>query len=868
MRRVKNKKAIRRLSDRSFRASRTRNYIAVMAIALTALLFTALFTIGMGTIQNFQLQTMRQSGGDAHGAFKNLTREQYERLSQHPSIKESADCIVVADSVRNPEFLKRHMEPWYIPDYHYPHCFIEIIDGEKPETADEILMDETSMELLGLEPESGQQVTLQFQIRQDKEDIIERTFTICGVIKSDPAMNVGFAIVSEAYLDKYADELAFPEEDAAAYMAGTIRMDVMFSNSLGIQEKLNKVITESGYSIDSGDSNYIESNANWAYVSDGSGSDPVTMGVLAACLLLILLTGYLIIYNIFQISIMRDIRYYGLLKTVGTTGRQIRSIIRRQALRLSVMGIPIGLFLGFFVGKWIVPLVLGRSSFEIQEVVVSVNPVIFIGAALFSFVTVLISTNRPARMAAKVSPVEALRFTEGSDKRKKQKKSTDGGKLWRMALSNLRRNKGKTVIIILSLSLAIILLNSVFTITQSFNMDAFVSRFVSSDFLIGSARYFGMDYYFGMSDEGIDEEALSESFISQCESLDGFQEGGRIYGTGRFTVDIDSWKAPEWTIQDEDGNYGDNRNGNFAPYEVNPAGGYSSMLYGMEAFPMSQIEVWKGEQDLQTIQEKLNTGKYLIYAALPDDNGFMEKGEVRHLPGDKIKLILPDGTKREFEILSVIKKNTYGLSNRVATRFTYYTTAEAFKEMESDKFLMSYSFDVEDDKEAETEEFLKNYTASVEPLMNYSSKITYVNEFSSLQGTIVLIGGTLAGVIGIIGILNFVNSVLTSIFTRQREFAMMEAIGMTKGQLTKMVIVEGCYYAGFTILFALLLGTLLSVTVLQKLADGMWFLEYHFLIMPMLVVLPILAVLGIAVPWLALKFGMKGSVVEELRKDE
>lgn len=97
---------------------------------------------------------------------------------------------------------------------------------------------------------------------------------------------------------------------------------------------------------------------------------------------------------------------------------------------------------------------------------------------------------------------------------------------------------------------------------------------------------------------------------------------------------------------------------------------------------------------------------------------------------------------------------------------------------------------------------------------------------------------------------------------------MMEAIGMTKRQLTKMVIVEGCYYAGFTMLFALLLGTLLSVTVLRQLADGMWFLEYHFLITPMLVVLPILAVLGIAVPWLALKFGMKGSVVEELRKDE
>ena len=60
MRKVKNKKVIRRLSDRSFRASRTRNLIAVIAIALTAMLFTTLFTLGIGTVENFQRQTMRQ----------------------------------------------------------------------------------------------------------------------------------------------------------------------------------------------------------------------------------------------------------------------------------------------------------------------------------------------------------------------------------------------------------------------------------------------------------------------------------------------------------------------------------------------------------------------------------------------------------------------------------------------------------------------------------------------------------------------------------------------------------------------------------------------------------------------------------------
>ena len=71
MYRVNNQRAVRRLADRSFRASRSRNIIAVLAIALTALLFTALFTVGSGLIENTQRQTMRQAGGDGMAVLKN-----------------------------------------------------------------------------------------------------------------------------------------------------------------------------------------------------------------------------------------------------------------------------------------------------------------------------------------------------------------------------------------------------------------------------------------------------------------------------------------------------------------------------------------------------------------------------------------------------------------------------------------------------------------------------------------------------------------------------------------------------------------------------------------------------------------------------
>ena len=412
MHKVKNRKVIRRLADKSFQNSRTRNIIAVLAIALTTTLFTTLFTIGMGAIESFQLSTMRQSGGDSHGVIKNLTRKQYNKLKEHPLIKESAPCILTADYVRNPEFLKRHLESWYIPAYHYEHCFIQILKGKAPELANEILLDETSMDLLGLKAEPGQKVTFQFQLKQSSPDIIKRTFTVSGVIHSDPALNVGFAIVSDAYLKEYTHELVYTyDQDYSS--TGAIRMDVNFSNSFGIQKKLNKVIEDCGYSTEEEQEYFIASNANWAYISDGAESDSVTMTALAAGLLLIFLTGYLIIYNVFQISVIKDIRYYGLLKTVGTTGRQLKMILRRQALLLSVLGIPLGILAGFFIGKQIVPLVIAITIFQ-ESAPVTFHPVILAGAAAFTLLTVLISIGKPSRMAAKVSPVEAVRYTDNT----------------------------------------------------------------------------------------------------------------------------------------------------------------------------------------------------------------------------------------------------------------------------------------------------------------------------------------------------------------------------------------------------------------------------------------------------------------------
>ena len=83
---VKNSKCIRRLAWKTLQASRTRNLIAAAAIALTAVLFTSLFTIALSINEGIQQSNFRQVGGWSHGGFKYLTEQQFDALKDDPLI--------------------------------------------------------------------------------------------------------------------------------------------------------------------------------------------------------------------------------------------------------------------------------------------------------------------------------------------------------------------------------------------------------------------------------------------------------------------------------------------------------------------------------------------------------------------------------------------------------------------------------------------------------------------------------------------------------------------------------------------------------------------------------------------------------------
>lgn len=843
---VSNGKAIRNLAHKSFRANRTRNIIAIIAIALTAVLFTTLFTLGIGTVESMQQATMRQAGGDGHAVIKYITDEQFNNVRDHELIKEISYNRMLSDGVENEELLKRKAEFWYCDDVGLKLGFCEPTSGHKPLAENEVIADTKTLQLMGVPLEKGASLTLTLNIRGKK---VERDFVLAGWWESDPVFNVGKIISSHAYVDAHAEELqnTFKEDSS---LTGAINAYIMFGNSINLQGKLVKVIKDSGYSLDENDSNYIENNVNWSYLSTNLGMDAGTLVALISGLLLITFTGYLIIYNIFHISVIRDIRFYGLLKTIGTTSRQIRCIIRRQALMLSVIGIPIGLIVGFFTGKSLVPFIMNNSYYAGTTVEVLPSPYIFIGATVFALVTVLISNFKPGRIASAVSPVEAVRYNEGNVKQNlKIKKSTDGGRMYKMALSNLGRSKRRTVLVIISLSLSLVLLNTVFTLSQSIDMDKYLSKFVDTDYLIAHADYFQNNFYGP-------ENQTTESFIKSVKAQSGFEEGGCLYGGN----------AEMFTIEDKDNTA--------QKYNIDKNGDYMAAVYGLEKLPLQRLEIIDGQFDA----EKLASGKYILEGIHLDDNSVPEIESKHFEVGDKITLHNYKGisekyedreyTTQEFTVLGHVAIKYYSNSDRRWNEYSFYLPADVYKTLVAQPAIMSYVFNVSGDKEAAIERFLKSYTDLVEPLMSYTSKFTSLDVFSGMRNTVIMIGGVLSFIIGLIGVLNFINAILTGIITRRKEFAMLQSIGMTKKQLLRMLMSEGFYYALGTGLFATVFGVTFSLLIVKSLCSLLWFFSYDFIIWPLLVTLPLLFALGVIIPLVLYTLTDKQSVVERLREVE
>ena len=882
---VPNRSCIRRLSLRSLLANRTRNIVAVLAIALTAVLFTSLFTIALSINEGIQQNNFRQAGGWSHGTFKYLTEEQFEELKDDPLIDQWGLRRFLGMPTQAP-FNKSHVEIGYSDanQAHWSYC--DPVEGRLPqEGTNEAATDTHVLELLGVEPEIGTDFTVTFDV--DGHETTQ-TFTLCGWWEYDEAVVANHILIPESRVDAILAEVGVtpPGSDG---MTGSWNLDVMLEHGThSIASDLEEILENHGYQSETVGENYISTGVNWGYTGAQLSDklDPTVVAIIVGVLALILLTGYLIIYNVFQISVAGDIRFYGLLKTIGTTPRQLRRIIRTQALLLSLIGIPIGLLLGWLLGNVLTPVIVARLNGV--TTVVSASPLLFVGAAAFALVTVLISCRRPGRLAGKVSPVEAVRYTEGKALKRKGKRSGKGVSLLSMAWANLGRSRGKTFITVLSLTLAVVLLTLTVTFTGGFDMDKYVSSFTASDFILADAGQFQTG-----GDGFNDEMGVPEEVIDAVDAQGGITGSGRIYGKTAPALEFvteeyyrSMWGR--WNSQEQ-------LDSMVAFKDCTEDGLLADrvQLYGMDPFALGYLTVLEG--DLSKLNDP--DGNYVAAVYSADDYGNPEMDSHWARLGDTVTIRYVE----EFEYYNPITGEVYGPWENVPEGAAYteraikyrdadYTVAAlvtvpsalSYRYYGADEFIMGsetfirdtetnsvmyYAFDTTDDANAAMESFLADYTENVNPQFDYESKTTYAGEFESTRRMFLLLGGALSFIVGLVGVLNFFNAILTGITARRRELAVLQSIGMTARQLRTMLALEGLFYTVGAALLALALIVVTAPFVGPALNRLIWFFTYHFTIWPIALVLPLFGVLGILIPVLSCRAAQRYSVVERLRQE-
>lgn len=869
-----NSGVVRRLSMRSLKNNKMRNIFAVAAIALTCMLFTALAAMGIGMMDVTQESTMREVGGRFHAGLKAATREQMEKVTADERVKSYTWNIYIGQ-VEN--LTRRQYELRLAQgEEELENSFITLAEGAMPEKEEDIIVDTYVLDELKLPHETGVEIPLEFTFHGEK---ISKTFQVCGWYEGDQISHASELYISEAYWKELKGSLT--DEDFVAWGethpneagAGLYAVGLYFDSAANIEQTVCAIIEKAGYEPDV----TLNYGVNWAYMQNRAETvDPFSLVILVGALVVILITGYLIIYNIFYISVFQDIRFYGLLKTVGTTGRQIKGMIRRQALVLSAIGIPIGLAAGYLASGIIFPFMLQVTGYTNLGVAMQFSPQVALFGIVFALITVFISCRKPGKIAGSVSPVEAVRYTEGSGVRKKAKKSETGARIHRMALSNLGRSKKKTTLVLLSLSFSMVLLCVVLTGIGSFRIDAYLEQRLLGDVLLAPTYITGGGT---MVSSGVDE-----GYIELADAQPGILSKNELWQIyNRTYLSLDETGLERYQSFEDQGILREDEWGTSVINAAKEQRQLDTDVYAYDKEILPNLKVLDGELDI----EKFSQGGYVLLTEIIGDH---TEGARVYRPGEKLKVLtVTDDSEaieikdeagnivdyyftnleeKEYEVMAIVEIPSSMTDQSSPVNGVQAVLPKQDVQTSLYSWCFGVSYTVEETQLDSFVQEIENYCENTNPEMGYLTKASLMEGFDSMITAIRIIGTALSAVIAIIGVLNFINSIVTGIIARKREFAILRSIGMTQRQLKRMLVEEGLYYVLISGVISLILGTVLSWAVMTALNNVIMFFSYRPNFLSYLIMLPLLAILAVIVPFAAYRRTQKESIVQRLRDTE
>ena len=685
---------------------------------------------------------------------------------------------------------------------------LKLIEGSFPKNENEVVISNHVITNGGLNYKVGDIVTFTYGSRNIDGDI---TLANSELVDSEFLTNEGthtykiVGIVERSNFENYS---------ACGYTAftldvnndkGSVNLYVMFNKNKKIIKQSEKLAKELGYN------NYINYNSTLLalYGESTYGNVMTTMVSMMMIMLALVSIGCIIvIYNSFAISVMERKKEFGLLSSIGATKRQLSHTVFFEAVFVGVIGIILGI-LGAYVGIGCVVLVINNLISDMLEYKLHLvtNPLFIIIPVIFMIIVIGLSAFIPSRRASKVSPIEAIRQNDDIKiNKKKIKTSKLVNKLFgiegEIALKNIKRNKKKYRVTVVSLFISIVLFIS-FSSYMNYTLNTASS-------VMGEVPYDYQISYFGNGD---DKEALDK--INEIVKSSDVKEYVS-YGVSNLSI-IGNYTYSDEYLDFYKSAYGDdsikalnNLKYQYISILVLDDNSYNEYkkLVGLDKDSVILLNKFKGvsygnnkrvNYDIPVI----NSGNINIKICNFDDND--EDVDTTKYCNKHIDNIFV--TNKSFDLIEelsymsnfkiIVNKKLYDSILDGGTDFTQFNII-------SDNTNNIDKLTKDLDKYSNV-----NYTNIKEAMKQANNLILVVK---------ILMYGFIS-LVTLIGVTSVFNTISTSMALRKREFAVLRSIGLTNRGFNKILFFESLFFGMKSLIFAIPVSIGVTVLIHYALAD-------------------------------------------------
>lgn len=793
-------KMIAQMSKQSLKSSRMRNIFVMITIVLASALLMAIlmYAVGQREANARQLSHAQEVG------YYNLSDSQVEALKADERIAYQIQVKTGTPS----EMDGFEVIPYYVSEFSDKIQIGELESGTLPEKENEIAVQGAMLEKMGVTPSAGNEVTLNFY------DGNTETFTVTGILQGGETAKQFAVFFSKDYADNGSQLKDSPYEVyAKLYGATTMHPEdckeamYLIGSDAGIERK------------------YVSPSKAFLDSLSVDTQDVLIYGLVG---IVILLACVLVIYGVFYLSVIGKIHQFGQLRTIGMTKKQMKKLVSKEGRRLFLYAAPIGILIGSIAGYFIIPS--GFSIINTLLVAVCVFVIIYI--------ITMISVHKPAKLAAVVSPMEALRYVPQDDMKK-----TANKKMCRsltplgLGVMNFSKNKKKAAITMLSLALGGVLFMTAATYMSSFDKDNYARQgyFTDAEFHISYAPSAIELNENGMS--GMQAESpLDDRMIQEICDIEGVE---KVTAIKSFGIRYDFPKHDEYNSDD--------------------------MLY-----PLTEEEtkgIVKYLEEGSADYDKLMSGDYVLTAS---NNNAEEIYGWKFTVGDKIIFHYYDGSKmveKEVTVLGILNKEYAREHNGLEGWFLMPEKA-ILNWVSYDSLNAHLLVSTNADKEAAVGESLNQMLSDHAGL----SMETFADKRVVFEQTANQIFGAISGLaifIMMFSILSMMNTLITNIVTRKQELAMLESIGMSKGQIRKMLLSESLILVLATVGVTMTIGTLCGYVLSKTLYEiGAYYMAFKFPTVFAIAYAVVLIAVPLIITLVSLKSFSKEALVERLRGAE